>query len=63
MVHLHGVINNQVYRNQRIDLHGISAKIFDRIPHGSQIDHCRNAGKVLHQYTGRMKRYFHGFVI
>ena len=63
VIHLNGVINNQIYRNQRIDLHWISAKILNRIPHGSQINHRRNTGKILHQHPGRMKRDFHRLVI
>ena len=57
------MIDNQIHRNQRIDLHGILAKVFYRIPHGGKIHHSRYAGKILHQHPGRMKRYLNRLLI
>ena len=63
IINLNGVVDNQIYRNQRIDFHGIFTKIFYCIPHGGQIHHCRHTGEILHQNPGRMKRNFHRLVI
>ena len=49
------MIDYQVDRDLRIDTLRIVA---GGITHCSQIDYRRHSGKVLHQDTGRPKRYF-----
>ena len=63
IIDLHGMIDNQIHRNQRVDFGGISAQVFDGIPHSRQIDNCRDTRKVLHQHPGRMKGDLYRLVI
>ena len=63
IIDLYGVIDDQFDRNVWIDLVGISSQILDGIPHGSQIDHRRNTGKVLHQNPGRVIRYLNRRIV
>ena len=51
-VHLHGVIDDQVDRNQRLDHGGILPRRSDRIAHGGQVDQQRHAGKILEHNAG-----------
>ncbi len=53
LVHLHRVIDHQVGGNERIGALGIGAHCAQRIAHGRQIDHARNAGEILQQHAGR----------
>ncbi len=46
------MVDDEIDRNQRIDLFGISTQRFDTITHRGKIDHGRNAGKVLHENAG-----------
>ena len=52
MVNHHRVIDHQINGGQRIDLFWIAAHGDHGLTHGGQIDHCRNARKILHQHTG-----------
>ena len=47
------MINHQIHRVQRVDLFRIPAKRNNSITHRGQINHCRHAGKILHQNAGR----------
>ncbi len=47
------VVDDEVDRNQRIDLLRVAAELHGGIAHGGKIDHGRDAGEVLHQHTGR----------
>ena len=49
----HRVVNHQINRVQRVDLFGIPPKADNPVTHGSQINHGRHTGKVLHQHAGR----------
>ena len=49
----HAVIDHQIDRHQRVDLHRIAAELGDGIAHGGQIDDARHAGEILHQHAGR----------
>ena len=47
------MVADQIDRDQRIDLPGITAQHLHGIAHGSEIHHRRDAGKVLHQHPRR----------
>ena len=53
LVDHHRVVDHQVHRRQRIDPLRIAAGLGHCRTHGGEIDHGGDAGKVLHQYTGR----------
>ena len=55
-IHLHRVVNHQVNRHKRIDRFGIAAQAGNGSAHGSQVNHRRDAGKILHDHTRRQKR-------
>jgi hypothetical protein len=46
------VVDDEIDRNQRVDLFRIAAECLDAVAHGCEIDDCRNAGEVLHQHAG-----------
>ena len=52
-VDLHGVIDDDLDRLQRVDLRGLAALIDDRVAHRRQIDDARDAREVLQQHAGR----------
>ncbi len=56
LIDLHGVINDQVARHQRIDLLRFAAHADHRRPQCGQIDDGRNAGKVLQHDAAGFKR-------
>ena len=49
----HAVIDDQIDRHQRVDLHRIAAELGDGIAHGGQIDNAGHAGEILHQHARR----------
>ena len=57
LIHDDGMVDDEVDRNERIDLLRIAAKRGHRVSHSCQIDHCRNAGEVLHEDAGRAVGY------
>ena len=48
----HRVIDDEIDRNQRIDLARIAVKRAHGVAHGGKIDHGGNAGEILHQHAG-----------
>ena len=52
------MVDDQVDRNERIDLFGIAAKRDHRVAHRGEIHHRRDAGEVLHQHARRAERDF-----
>ncbi len=52
-VHHHRMVDDQIDRHQRVDLGRIAAHGLHCVAHRGQIDHGRNAGKVLHQHARR----------
>ena len=48
-VDLHGVIDDEVDRHERVDLAGVLAGAFHRRTHRREIHHRRHSGEVLHQ--------------
>ena len=63
IIHLYGVIDDQIHRHQRIYFCRIPTKILNCVTHGRQVHDCRYTGKILHQYAGRMIRYLSGCII
>ena len=57
-VYLHRVVNDQIGLGKRVDERGVATELLHGIAHGGQIDHCRHAGEVLHQYARRLKGHF-----
>ncbi len=57
VVHGDRVVDDKVHRRKRVHFGSIAAKTFNRFTHRGQIDHCRNASKVLHQDPGRTIGY------
>ena len=55
-VDLHGMIDHEVDRHERIDLPGIATKTLHRRPHGGKVDHARHASKILEHHAGRLER-------
>ena len=55
-VHLHGVVDHQFGRDQRIDLLWPAAEPDHRIAHGCQVDHAGHAGEVLQHHAGGHER-------
>ena len=49
----HRVVDDQVHRRQRVDPLRVAAGLGHGVAHGSQVDHRRNAGEVLHQHARR----------
>ena len=54
-IHLDRVVNHQVNGHERVDLLWIIAQARHRGTHGSQVNHCRDAGKILHHDAGRQE--------
>jgi hypothetical protein len=52
LVHLHGVVDDQLGRLQRIDLFRIAAQGLHGVAHGGEIDDGGHAGEVLHEDAG-----------
>ena len=52
------MIDDQVDRNERIDLFRIAAERDHRVAHRGEIDHRRDAGEILHQHPRRAERDF-----
>ena len=57
-IHLHGVIDDELGGLQRIDPRRVAAHGLHRLAHGCEIDHCGNAGEVLHQHACRAEGDF-----
>lgn len=51
IVHLHGMVDDQFCRKERIDALGVAAHFYERFAHGSQIHDGRYAGEILKQDT------------
>ena len=50
LVHLDGMVDDQVHVLQGIDTVGPAAQIANGVPHGRQVDDGRHARQVLHQH-------------
>ena len=51
-IDLHGVVDDQLHRLQRVDLARVAAHRGHGVAHGGQVNHGGHAGEVLQQYTG-----------
>ena len=52
VIDLHRMVDHQIDRDQRIDPPRVAPQSLHGRPHRGQIDHQRNAGKVLQQHSG-----------
>ena len=50
-VDLHGVVDDELRRDQRIDLVGVAAHVPHRVAHRRQVDDSGHAGEVLHEHA------------
>ncbi len=58
------VVDDEIDRNERIDLGRIAAEFRHTVTHGGEIDNGRHAGEVLHQHAGGAKAdFFFGFAL
>ena len=48
-----GVVNDEVYRGQGVNLSSIAPETLNGFTHGSQIHNRWYAGEILHQHPGR----------
>jgi hypothetical protein len=55
-VHLDRMVHDQLDRLQRIDPAGIPSEVRHGIPHGGEVYHGGDAGKILEQHACRRKR-------
>ena len=53
LIHLHGMIDDEVGRKQRIGEPGVGAHFGERVAHGGEIDDTGHAGEVLQQDARR----------
>ena len=52
----HRMIDDEIDRNQRIDLVGIAAEVAHGVAHRGQIHDSGHPGEILHQHPGRTER-------
>ena len=55
-VHLHGVVDHELDRDQRVDLLRVAAEIGHRVSHRGEVDDGRHAREVLEQHAGGRER-------
>ena len=60
LIHLHGVVDDQVHRDQRVDALGIAAQPCHGRTHRRQIHHAGHAGEVLHHDPCGLERQLDG---
>ncbi len=53
LVDLHAVVDDELGRDQRIDLRRVAAEVGHRVPHRREVDDGRHAGEVLEENPGR----------
>jgi hypothetical protein len=55
-VDLDGVVDDELRRDERVDLVRVAAQLRHRVAHGGEIDDGRDAGEVLHDHARRGER-------
>ena len=55
MIDRNRMVDDEIDRNQRIDLLRIAAEMVHGVAHGGEIDHGGHPGEVLHQHARRPK--------
>ncbi len=56
LVDLHGVVDDEVGRHERVDARRVAAHLGHRVAHGGEVDDARHAGEVLEDHPGRHER-------
>src|SRR5215510_8339166 len=51
VIDLHGMIDDEFYRLQRIHLARVTAKAHDAVTHRREVDNRRHAGEILQQHS------------
>ena len=52
VVDLHGVVDDELGRDERLDLRRVAAELGDRVTHGGEVDDGRHAREVLQHHAG-----------
>ena len=60
-VDMDGVVDDEVDRDEGVDLLGITAETLDGVAHGGKVDHARHSGEVLQDDPARDEGNFAGF--
>ena len=61
LIDLHGMVDHQFRRKQRIDFLGVAAELAHRLAHCRQVNDGRDAGEVLQQHArGQERNLFRG---
>ena len=55
-VDLDRVVDDQLDRDERVDLRGVAAELRDRVAHRGEVDDRRDVGEVLHEHAARGER-------
>ncbi len=58
-IDLDRVVDDQIGRNQGVDVGDIAAEPRDGVAHGRQIDHRGDTGEILEHHPARQERQFH----
>ena len=45
------MVDDQLHRDEGVDLRGVAAEAGQRVAHGGQVDHAGHAGEVLHEHA------------
>ena len=52
-IDLHGMVDDHLCRDLRVDDLGVAAQVLHRVTHGRQVDDAGHAGEILHDDTAR----------
>ena len=58
LIDLHGVIDDHVGLNLRVDDLRVAAEVLDRVTHGGEVHDAGHTGEVLHDHAGRRELDF-----
>ena len=58
LVDLHGVVDDHVGLDLRVDDLRVAAEVLDRVTHGGEVHDAGHAGEVLHDHAGRRELDF-----
>ena len=53
-----GVVDDEINRDERVDLLRIAVEAGDAVTHGGEIDHGGHAGEILHEDAGGLEGHF-----
>jgi hypothetical protein len=56
VVDLHGVVDDELDREERVDLSRVAAEVVHGVAHCGEVDHGRDAGEGLQEHAARRER-------